>query len=78
MHLKECEGETHTWSLALLHGVRWGGAWRGEAMGADARRALEWSTEIWPRASQVRGFLLLFIFSTSLCLILFDRDRSSR
>jgi hypothetical protein len=41
----------------------------GEAMGVGARRVREWSTKIWPKAFQVRGFLLLFIFSVSPCLI---------
>ena len=44
-------------------GVAWRGvARRGEAMGAGARRAREWSAKIRPKASQVRGFLLPFIF----------------
>jgi hypothetical protein len=34
----------------------------GEVMGVGARRVREWSTKIWPKALQVRGFLLLFIF----------------
>jgi hypothetical protein len=43
-------------------------------MGVGARHALEWSTKIWPKPSQVRNFLLPFIFATSLCLICFNRD----
>jgi hypothetical protein len=47
-------------------------------MGSGAQRACEYSAKIWPRASQVRSFLLPFIFTMSLCLIRFDRDRHNR
>jgi hypothetical protein len=70
------EMEKHKHVLARLTG--WGGAWRGEAMGMDARRVHEYFTKIWPKASQVYSFLLPFIFATSPCLIRFDRDRPSR
>jgi hypothetical protein len=47
-------------------------------MGAGTRRVREWSTKIWSKASQIRGFLLPFIFATSTCLIHFDRERPNR
>jgi hypothetical protein len=73
------EREKHTCVLARLASPAGPGrAGRGEAMGADTRRAREWSIEIWPNASQVRGFLLSFIFAMSPCLICFNRDRPSR
>jgi hypothetical protein len=81
MHLQECGGEEkgrNTRACSLASPRRPGRAGRGEAMGADTRRAREWSIEIWPNASQVRGFLLSFIFAMSPCLICFNRDRPSR
>jgi hypothetical protein len=50
----------------------------GEVMGVGAQCAHEWSAKIWPKASQVHDFLLPFIFTLNLCVIHFDRDRSSR
>jgi hypothetical protein len=47
-------------------------------MGVGAQRLHEWSTKIWPKASQVCSFLLPFIFAISPCLIHFDRDRPSK
>jgi hypothetical protein len=55
-----------------------GGSWRGKVTAIGARCAHEWSVKIWPKASQVRDFLLSFIFAISLCLINFDKDRPSR
>jgi hypothetical protein len=68
------EKHMHALSRIASPGV----AWRSEAMGTGARRACEWSTDIWPKVSQVRSLLLSFIFATSLCLICFNRDRPSR
>jgi hypothetical protein len=67
-------------SLALPHraGAGHGVTWRGEVMGAGARRAREYSAEIRLKASQTRGLLLPFIFATSPYLIRFDRDRASQ
>jgi hypothetical protein len=77
MHLQVCGGvekERNTHTHACSHCLaRWGGA-----MGTGACRVCEWSTKIWPKASQSRGFLLSFIFAMSLCLICFDRYRPSR
>jgi hypothetical protein len=83
MHLQVC-GEEEKWRntsaclLASPGGAGQGGAWRGEAMGMDARCVHEYFTKIWPKASQVYSFLLPLIFATSPCLIRFDRDRPSR
>jgi hypothetical protein len=70
-------GETH----ARARSPRLAGSgreWCGVAMGTGARHVCEWSTEIRPKALQVRGFVLPFIFAMSLCLIRFDRDRPSQ
>jgi hypothetical protein len=53
------EKEKHIRMLTRRAGQ--GVAWRDDVMGAGARRAREWSTEIRPKTSQIRGFLLLFI-----------------
>jgi hypothetical protein len=68
MHLQECGEEekgrnTCVCSLTSPHRAGPGEAWCGKAMGA--RRAHEWSAEIWPKASQVCDFLLTFIFAMS-------------
>jgi hypothetical protein len=47
-------------------------------MGAGTRRVCQWSVEIRPKASQVHGFLLTFIFPTSPYLIGLNSDRPSR
>jgi hypothetical protein len=84
MHLQECGGEekgSNTRTLTRLASSGQAGpgrGWRGEAMGIGARRAREWSAKIWPKASQVCGFLLSFIFAMSPCLIRFDRDKTTR
>jgi hypothetical protein len=46
-------------------------------MGMSARCVCDWPIKIRPKTSQVCGLLLPFIFTTSLYLIYFDRDRPS-
>jgi hypothetical protein len=45
---------------------------------ASSGRAGRGIAEIWPKASQARDLILPFIFTTSSCLIRFDRDISSQ